>query len=63
MTDKSTGELENERVTIKGPYQSEKWIIATNKNNTSNKNFSNFAYQTIGVEIDMLPDLHLSGFC
>ena len=31
MTNESTGELENEMVTIKGPYQSEKWIIATNK--------------------------------
>lgn len=63
MTDKSTGELENERVTIKGPYQSEKWIIATNKKVIPQiKTLAIFAYQTIGVEIDMLPDLHLSGF-
>ena len=63
MTDKSTGELENERVTIKGPYQSEKWIIATNKEVIPQiKTLAIFAYQTIGVEIDMLPDLHLSGF-
>jgi polar amino acid transport system substrate-binding protein len=63
MTDISTGELENERVTIKGPYQSEKWIIATNKKVIPQiKTLAIFAYQTIGVEIDMLPDLHLSGF-
>ena len=63
MTDISTGELENERVTIKGPYQSEKWIIATNKEVIPQiKTLGIFAYQTIGVEIDMLPDLHLSGF-
>lgn len=63
LTDKSTGELQNERVTIKGPYQSEKWIIATNKNVIPKINtLAIFAYQTIGVEVDMLPDLHLSGF-
>jgi polar amino acid transport system substrate-binding protein len=63
MTDKSTGELENEMVTIKGPYQSEKWIIATNKKVIPQiKTLGIFAYQTIGVEVDMLPDLHLSGF-
>ena len=63
MTDKSTGELETEMVTIKGPYQSEKWIIATNKKVIPQiKTLAIFAYQTIGVEVDMLPDLHLSGF-
>jgi polar amino acid transport system substrate-binding protein len=63
MTDKSTGELENEMVTIKGPYQSEKWIIATNKKVIPQiKTLGIFAYQTIGVEVDMLPDLHLSSF-
>jgi len=63
MTDISTGELETEMVTIKGPYQSEKWIIATNKEVIPQiKTLAIFAYQTIGVEIDMLPDLHLSGF-
>lgn len=63
MTDKTTGELENEMVTIKGPYQSEKWIIATNKKVIPEiKTLAIFAYQTIGVEVDMLPDLHLSGF-
>ncbi|MDD4328431.1 MAG: transporter substrate-binding domain-containing protein [Aliarcobacter sp.] len=63
MTNKSTGELENEMVTIKGPYQSEKWIIATNKEIIPQiKTLAIFAYQTIGVEVDTLPDLHLSGF-
>ena len=63
MTDVSTGELETEMVTIKGPYQSEKWIIATNKKVIPQiKTLGIFAYQTIGVEVDMLPDLHLSAF-
>ena len=63
MTNESTGELENEMVTIKGPYQSEKWIIATNKEIIPQiKTLAIFAYQTIGVEVDTLPDLHLSGF-
>ena len=63
MTNKSTGELENEMVTIKGPYQNEKWIIATNKEIIPQiKTLAIFAYQTIGVEVDTLPDLHLSGF-
>lgn len=63
MTDKSTGSLENDLVTIKSPYQSEKWIIATHKKIIPKiKTLAIFAYQTIGVEIDMLPDLQLSGF-
>ena len=63
LTDKSTGELQNEMVTIKGPYQSEKWIIVTHKDIIPEiKTLAIFAYQTIGVEVDMLPDLHMSGF-
>ena len=63
MTDKSTGELETEMVSIKGPYQSESWVIATNKNKIPEINtLAVFAYHDIGVEIDTLPDLHLSGF-
>ncbi|PLY07962.1 MAG: amino acid ABC transporter substrate-binding protein [Arcobacter sp.] len=62
-TDISTGELDTEMVTIKGPYQSEKWIIALNKKAIPEFNtLGIFAYNTIGVEIDTLPDLHLSGF-
>jgi polar amino acid transport system substrate-binding protein len=63
ITDKSTGQLETDMVSIKGPYQSEKWIIATNKAVIPQINtLGIFAYQTVGVEIDLLPDLHLSGF-
>ncbi|PUE66019.1 substrate-binding periplasmic protein [Arcobacter caeni] len=63
ITDKSTGQLETDMVSIKGPYQSEKWIIATNKAVIPQINtLGIFAYQTIGVEIDLLPDLHISGF-
>lgn len=63
ITDISTGELINEMVSIKGPYHSEKWVIATHKNIISNiKNLAIFAYHTIGVELDTLPDMHLSGF-
>lgn len=63
ITNKSTGELETEMVSIKGPYQSEKWIIVTNKEIIPEVNtLGVFAYHTIGVEVDNLPDLHLSGF-
>jgi polar amino acid transport system substrate-binding protein len=63
ITDKSTGQLETDMVSIKGPYQSEKWIIATNKAVIPQINtLGIFAYQTVGVEIDLLPDLYLSGF-
>ena len=63
LTDKSTGALQNDLVTIKSPYQSEKWIIATHKEIIPKINtLAIFAYQTVGVEVDTLPDLHLSGF-
>jgi len=63
ITNKSTGELETEMVSIKGPYQSEKWVILTNKEAIAQINtLAVFAYHTVGVEVDTLPDLHLSGF-
>lgn len=63
ITNKSTGELETERVSIKAPYQSEKWIIVTNKEIIPEvKTLGVFASHTVGVEIDTLPDLHLTGF-
>ena len=63
ITNKSTGELETEMVSIKGPYQSEKWVIVTNKEIIPQVNtLGIFAYHTVGVEVDTLPDLHLSGF-
>jgi ABC-type amino acid transport substrate-binding protein len=63
LKDDYTGELQNEMVTIKGPYQSEKWVIATHKKIIPEfKNLAMFAYHTIGVELDTLPDNHLSGF-
>lgn len=59
----STGELENEFVTIKGSYHSEKWVIATHKKIIPKINtLGIFAYHTIGVELDSLPDLFLTGF-
>ncbi len=63
LTDKSTGALQNDLVTIKSPYQSEKWIVATHKETIPKINtLAIFAYQTVGVEVDTLPDLHLSAF-
>lgn len=63
ITDKQTGELETERVSIKGPYHSEKWVIATHKEKIAQINtLGIFAYHTIGVELDTLPDAHLTGF-
>ncbi len=63
LTDKSTGALQNDLVTIKSPYQSEKWIIVTHKEIIPQiRTLGIFAYQTVGVEVDTLPDLHLSAF-
>ncbi len=63
ITNKSTGELETEMVSIKGPYQSEKWVIITKKDIIPEVNtLGVFAYHTVGVEVDTLPDLHLTGF-
>jgi polar amino acid transport system substrate-binding protein len=61
QTDKTTGELDNELVVIKSPYHSESWVIATNKKTIPEvKNLAIFRFQTIGVEIDTLPDAHLT---
>lgn len=63
LVDKSTGALEHDLVTIKSPYHSEKWIIATHKEIIPQiRTLGIFAYQTVGVEVDTLPDLHLSAF-
>ncbi len=60
-TDPSTGELENELVVIKSPYQSESWVIATNKKTVPEiRSLAIFKYHTIGVEIDTLPDSYLT---
>ena len=63
LTDKQTGSLETEMVSIKGSYHCEKWVIATNKKAIPEyKTLAIFAYHKVGVEIDTLPDLHLSSF-
>ncbi len=63
LTDKQTGELETERVSIKGPYHSEKWVVATHKDIIPKINtMAIFAYHTVAVELDTLPDLFLTGF-
>lgn len=63
LTDQYTGELQTEQVSIKGPYQSEKWVIATHKNIIPKiRTLGIFAYHTVGVELDSLPDHHLTGF-
>jgi len=63
IIDKSTGELENDMVSIKGPYHSEKWVIASHKDIIQEINtLALFAYHTVGVELDTLPDAHLTGF-
>lgn len=60
-TDKSTGELNNELVVMKSPYHTERWVIATNKEKIKEiNNLAMFKYHTIGVEIDTLPDAHLT---
>jgi len=61
QTSKSTGELDNELVVIKSPYHSESWVVATNKKVIPEiNNLAIFKYHKIGVEIDTLPDSHLS---
>ncbi|MGB5866343.1 MAG: transporter substrate-binding domain-containing protein, partial [Arcobacteraceae bacterium] len=61
QTDKSTGELDNDMVIMKSPYQSERWVIATNKKAIPEiRNLAVFKYHTIGVEIDTLPDSYLT---
>lgn len=61
QTDKSTGELSNELVVMKSPYQAERWVIATNKKKIEKiDSLAIFQYHKIGVEIDTLPDAHLS---
>lgn len=63
ITDRQTGELETEMVSIKGPYHSEKWVIATHKDVIEEINtLAIFAYHTVGVELDTLPDTYLTGF-
>jgi ABC-type amino acid transport substrate-binding protein len=63
LRDKQTGELETDMVSIKGPYHSEKWVIATHKDKIPKiTTLGIFAYHTIGVELDTLADNHLTGF-
>ncbi len=61
VRDSVTGELETDLVVIKSPYQSERWVVATNKKSIPKvENLAIFRYNTIGVEIDTLPDSYLS---
>ncbi len=59
--DVSTGELTNELVVMKSPYHAERWVIATNKEYLPEiRNLANLKAHTVGVEIDTLPDAHLT---
>lgn len=59
--DKSTGELSNEFVVMKAPYHAESWVIATDKEKIEKVNsLAQFQYNTIGVELDTLPDAHFT---
>jgi len=59
--DKSTGELSNELVVMKAPYHAESWVIATNREKIPEINtLGVFMYNKIGVELDTLPDAHLT---
>ena len=63
LKDQYTGELQNEMVSIKAPYQSETFTIATHKDRIPEiKTLARFSTNTIGVELDTLPDEHLSSF-
>lgn len=59
-TDKATGELNNELVVMKSPYQTERWIIVTNKKIIPEiPSLAIFKYHQIAVELDTLPDSYL----
>lgn len=59
--DVSTGELQSDMVVIKSPYHAEKWVIITHKKLLPKINsLGVFAYNTIGVEIDTMPDKYMS---
>jgi polar amino acid transport system substrate-binding protein len=59
--DATSGSLQTDMVVIKSPYHSEKWVIVTHKEVLPSVNtLGVFAYHTIGVELDTLPDKHLS---
>ncbi|MDO9306166.1 MAG: transporter substrate-binding domain-containing protein [Sulfuricurvum sp.] len=61
QTDATTGALQTDMVIIKSPYHAEKWVIVTHKESIPTVNtLGIFAYKTIGVELDTLPDKHLS---
>ena len=59
--DKTTGALSNELVVMKAPYHAENWVIATDKSKIEKLNsLAQFKYNTVGVELDTLPDAHLT---
>lgn len=61
QVDATSGSLQTDMVVIKSPYHSEKWVIVTHKEVLPSVNtLGVFAYHTIGVELDTLPDKHLS---
>ncbi|MEM8942543.1 MAG: transporter substrate-binding domain-containing protein [Pseudomonadota bacterium] len=52
----------HENVVMFGPYQAESWAIGRDLEKTGTvRNLAIFRFQKIGVEIDSLPDLYLSG--
>ena len=59
--DKTTGELTNDLVVMKAPYHAESWVIATDKEKIPTiNNLGIFKFNTVGVELDTLPDAHLT---
>jgi len=59
--DKSTGQLSNELVVMKAPYHAESWVIATDKEKLPELNsLAQFQFNTVGVELDTLPDAHFT---
>ena len=59
--DKTTGELSNNLVVMKAAYHSENWVIASDKEKIPEiPTLGIFQYHTIAVELDTLPDAHLT---
>lgn len=56
------GRVMNDLVHFFGPYQREQWVLGYDRERLQPfENLAVFQYERVGVEIDSLPDLYLSG--
>jgi len=56
------GAPKHDNVVMFGPYHQEQWVLARDLEKVGEvRNLAIFQYQKVGVEIDSLPDIYLSG--